>query len=159
MSSFKHIQTKLQHFIKKFYFNELIKGFLLFFTTGLLYFIIILFVEYFLWLKPLARTILFWIFITVELSLLTLYILIPIVKIIGLKKGITEIQASGIIGNHFPEVNDKLLNMLQLHNIEQYSELIEASIEQKSKELQPIPFRHAIDFAKNKKFIKQNNKQ
>jgi len=126
----------------------------MFFAIGLLYLIITLFIEYFLWLKPLARTILFWIFILVELSLLTFYIIVPIIKIIGFKNGITEVEASKIIGNHFPEINDKLLNMLQLHNSKQNSELIEASIDQKSKEIQLISFRGAIDFSKNKKFIK-----
>lgn len=154
MSNFKDIQVKLQNFINKFYYNELIKGLLLFFTFGFLYFIGTLFIEYFLWLKPLARTILFWIFIVVECTLLTVYIIIPIVKIIGFKKGISELEASKIIGSHFPEVSDKLLNMLQLQNSSKHSELIEASIEQKSKELQPIPFKRAIDFSKNKKFIK-----
>ncbi|MFK5957497.1 MAG: hypothetical protein QM495_01365 [Lutibacter sp.] len=113
-----------------------------------------LLIEYFLWLQPLARTVLFWIFIIVEFALLTVYILFPIVKIVGLKKGINELEASKIIGNHFPEIKDKLLNMLQLQNFVEHSELIEASIEQKSKELQPIPFKRAIDLSKNKKFIK-----
>ncbi|MFA5300167.1 MAG: DUF4175 family protein, partial [Lutibacter sp.] len=71
-----------------------------------------------------------------------------------MKKGITEVEASKIIGNHFPEVKDKLLNMLQLNYSPQNSELIEASIEQKSKELQPIPFKRAVDFSKNKKYLK-----
>ncbi len=154
MGTFKHIQVKLQHFINKFYFNELIKGLILFFGIGLLYFIATLFIEHFLWLKPLARTVLFWIFIVVEVSLFSFYILIPIVKIAGLKNGITEVEASKIIGNYFPEISDKLLNMLQLHSSKHNSELIEASIEQKSKEIQPIPFRGAINFSKNKKFIK-----
>ncbi|NOR28032.1 MAG: hypothetical protein GQ540_05845 [Lutibacter sp.] len=154
MSTYKSIEVKLQNFIKKFYYNELIKGLLLFFGIGLLYFIATLFIEHFLWLKPFARTALFWVFILVELSLFTFYILIPIVKLVGFKKGISEVEASKIIGNHFPEINDKLLNMLQLYNTEQNSELISASIEQKSKELQPIPFRGAVDFSKNKKFIK-----
>jgi uncharacterized protein DUF4175 len=154
LSTFKHIQVKLQKFIIKFYFNELIKGLLLFFSLGLIYFIITLFVEHLLWLKPIARTILFWIFMSVELALFTTYIFFPLIKIIGLKKGINEFEASKIIGNYFPEVSDKLLNMLQLQKFNQYSELIEASIEQKSKELKQIPFKSAIDFSKNKKFIK-----
>lgn len=154
MNNFKHIQFKLQNFIKKFYLNELIKGFLLFFTIGLLYFMGTLFIEYFLWLKPLARTILFWLFILVESSLFVFYILIPIIKIIGLKKGINEFEASKIIGNHFPEIKDKLLNTFQLYYSKQNSELIKASIDQKSKELQPISFRGAINFSKNRKFIK-----
>ena len=154
MSNFKNIQVKLQQFIRKFYINELIKGALLFFTIGLLYFIFTLFIEYLLWLKPLARTILFWLFIIIELGLLVKYILFPIFKLMGLKKGITEFEASSIIGKYFPEVNDKLLNMLQLKQVQQSSELIEASIEQKSLELQPIPFISAVDFKKNKKYVK-----
>lgn len=154
MNSFSNIQTKLKNFIKKYYYNELIKGLIVFFTLGVLYFIFTLLIEYFLWLKPLARTLLFWIFILVEVSLFTAYILFPIIKIIGLKEGINEHDASKIIGNHFSEINDKLLNMLQLKDSVGNSELIEASIEQKSRELSPIPFRRAIDFSKNKKLLK-----
>ena len=132
----------------------MIKGVLLFISTGLLYFIFTVFIEYFLWLKPLSRTILFWLFIVVEVGLVTFYIFLPLLKIIGLKKGIDSKTASKIIGNHFPEVSDKLLNMLQLKEANLNSELIEASIEQKSAELQPIPFKKAIEYSKNKKFIK-----
>lgn len=121
---------------------------------GFLYLIFTLFIEYFLWLNPFARTILFWVFILVEITLLAKYIFIPLSKIYGLKTGISEIDASKIIGKHFPEVSDKLLNMIQLKNIESSSDLIEASIEQKSRELQPIPFKKAIDFSGNKKYIK-----
>ena len=154
MSNFKNIQTKLQEFIKKYYTNELIKGFLLFFSIGFLYFIFILLIEYFLWLKPVPRTLLFWLFVLVEILLIVFYIAIPIFKIYGIKKGISEVDASIIIGKHFPEVKDKLLNMLQLKNLKQNSDLINASIEQKSNELKPIPFKSAIDFSGNKKYVK-----
>ncbi|SDW08231.1 hypothetical protein SAMN05444411_10137 [Lutibacter oricola] len=154
MSYINNIEHKLQKFIKKYYVNELIKGVILFVSIGLLYFILTLLIEYFLWLKPMARTVLFWFFILVEIALLVFYIVIPLFKIFGLKSGISSIEASKIIGNHFPEVNDKLLNMLQLHTSSQNSELLEASIEQKSKQLQPIPFIKAVDFSKNKKYLK-----
>jgi len=154
LENFNRIRVKLQEFIKKYYFNELIKGLLLFFAIGVLYFIFTLFVEHFLWLKPNLRTVLFWLFVLIEVALFGAYIISPLVKIFGLKKGITEAEASKIIGNHFPEVKDKLLNMLQLNDSNQNSELIEASIEQKSKALQPIPFKMAVDFSKNKKYIK-----
>lgn len=154
MDNFKNIRAKLQAFIKKYYFNELIKGLLLFFSIGVLYFIFTLFVEYFLWLKPIGRSLLFWLFVFVEVALFVGYIVFPITQILGLKKGISEVEASKIIGNHFTEVKDKLLNMLQLNESLQNSELIEASIEQKSKELQPIPFKRAVEFTKNKKYLK-----
>lgn len=154
MSNFKNIQEKLQEFIKKYYINELIKGILLFFSLGLLYFIFTLLVEHFLWLKPILRTLLFWLFILVEVALVFNYIAIPIFKIYGIKKGISDVEASKIIGKHFPEIKDKLLNMMQLRNMQLHSELIQASIQQKSNEFKLIPFKKAVDFSSNKKYIK-----
>ena len=70
-----------------------------------------------------------------------------------MQQGINYEQASEIIGNHFSEVQDKLLNFLQLANQSQTSELLAASIEQKAASLQPIPFSNAVNFATNKKFL------
>ncbi len=93
-------------------------------------------------------------FILVELILLIRFIFLPIFKLIGLQKGISNEDASKIIGNHFPEVGDKLLNVLQLGASDAKSELLLASIEQKSKELQPIPFKKAINFKTNVKYLR-----
>ena len=154
MSNFKAIQDKLEQFIKKYYTNELIKGAILFFAIGLLYFIITLLIEYFLWLNPTARTILFWLFIAVEVGLFAKFIAIPLAKLFKLQQGIDYEDASKIIGNHFPEVNDKLLNVLQLNQNKAESELLIASIEQKSSELKPIPFKLAVNFKDNLKYLK-----
>lgn len=154
MSNFKNIQQKLHQFTRKYYANEFIKGTILFFSFGLLYFFFTLFLEYFLWLKPTARTFLFWAFVVVELFLLIRFIAIPIFKLIGFRNGISFAESSKIIGAHFPEVEDKLLNILQLKDNTNKSDLILASIEQKSLELQPIPFVKAIDFKQNKKYLK-----
>ena len=154
MNEFPKITQKLRQFSLKFYTNELIRGSILFFSFGIIYLFFILFIEYFLWLKPLLRTIMFWIFIFVELFLLTKFILFPVFKIVGLKKGISFEESSKIIGRHFPEVGDKLLNILQLKQQSSQSDLLLASINQKSAALQPVPFVKAIDFSKNKKYLK-----
>ena len=154
MSEFKSIEKKLQQFTKKYYTNELIKGSILFFSFGVLYFLFTLFVEYFLWLNPTFRTVLFWTFILVELLLLVRFIGIPVFKIIGLQKGLSLEASSKIIGSHFPEVKDKLLNVLQLKQSKNQSDLLLASINQKAKELQPIPFVKAINFKKNSKYLR-----
>lgn len=147
------IYNKLEQFIKKFYTNELLRGTIFFVGIGLIYFLFTLFVEYFLWLKPTARTILFWTFIVVELFLLLRFILFPIFKLFKLQKGINYDDASKIIGNHFNEVGDKLTNFLQLSQDTNKSELLLASIDQKANTLQPIPFGNAINFGTNKKFL------
>ncbi len=153
MESSKFIYQKLELFIKKFYTNELIRGIIFFIGLGLLYFLFTLFIEYFLWLKPKGRTILFWTFIIVEIFLFLRFILFPIFQLFKIKKGIDYKEASAIIGNHFPEVNDKLINFLQLSNDKNQSELLLASIEQKANSLQPIPFGKAINFNSNRKYL------
>ena len=154
MNEFTKITQKLHKFSLKVYINELIRGSILFLSFGILYLFITLFVEYFFWLKPFSRTFLFWLFVLGELFLLITLILFPIFKIIGLKKGLSFEESSKIIGNHFPEVSDKLINILQLNQQTNESDLLLASIDQKSATLQPIPFTKAIDFSKNKKYLK-----
>ena len=154
MGRFNTIEQKLQQFSRKYYINELIKGGIIFISLGLIYLFFTLFIEYFLRLQPTARTILFWVFLAVELFLFFRFICFPIFKIIGLQKGISFEEASKIIGNHFPEVKDKLLNILQLKQKSNQSDLLLASITQKSEEIKPISFNKAIDFTSNLKYIK-----
>lgn len=153
MSEKNIIYFKLERFIKKFYTNELIKGTLLFIGLGLLYFIFTLLVEYYLWLSIQGRTLLFWLFVAVEAYLLMRCIAFPLFKLFNLQKGINHEQAALIIGSHFSEVQDKLLNFLQLSHQNQTSELLIASIEQKAAALQPVPFSNAVNFTQNKRFL------
>ena len=155
MEQSNFIFQKLELFIKKFYTNELIKGSIFFVGLGLMYFLFTLFIEYFLWLKPMGRTLLFVLFVLVEALLLVRFVAFPIFKLFKLQKGINFEEASAIIGTHFTEVSDKLINFLQLTdtNSQEKSELLLASIEQKAKLLSPIPFSNAINFNVNKKYL------
>ena len=154
MNHYNQIIDKLERFIRKYYTNELLKGIILFFAIGLLYFLLTVFLEWVLWLSPLARTILFWTFIAVEIALFGRFIIYPLSKLFKLSKGISYEQASAIIGQHFTEVNDKLLNVLQLKQNTESSELLLASIDQKAEELQPIQFNFAVNFKDNTKYLK-----
>ena len=154
MNAFLNIEQKLSYFYKKYYTNELIKGFILFSLFGVLYFILTLCIEYFFWLIPRYRIILLLTFIIIEFFLFLKFIISPISHLIKLKKGINKIESSKIIGAYFPEVQDKLLNVLQLKNEQKETDLILASIQQKSIELQPIKFSNAIKFKKNFTYLK-----
>lgn len=147
------IYEKLQAFIRRFYANELIKGCIFFIGLGLLYFLFTVFIEYFLWLSPNGRKLLFVVFILIEIILLARYILYPISKLIKLQKGLDFEEASLIIGKHFSEVSDKLTNFLQLSKDDNQSELLLASIDQKADSLKFVPFGKAVDFKKNIKFL------
>jgi hypothetical protein len=101
-----------------------------------------------------ARTVLFLVFILVEGFLLWRFIIVPVFRLIGLQKGLTLEECSDIIGKFFPEVKDKLLNTLQLKEQGDQSDLLIASINQKSEELFSIPFVKAVSFSKNLKYLK-----
>ncbi|MDT0647235.1 DUF4175 family protein [Zunongwangia sp. F260] len=154
MDHFKKIQEKLEGFIRKYYFNLLLKGAILFVTVGLLYFLLILGIEYFFWLNSFGRAVLFWLFIAVEALLLAKFILIPLFKLLKLSEGLNKIEASRLIGRHFPEVNDKLLNVLQLKENSSQSDLLLASIDQKAKDLQPVPFTSAVNYKSSLRYAK-----
>lgn len=147
------IFQKLEHFIKKYYTNELIKGTLFFIALGLLYFIFTFLIEYFFWFSTSVRSILFWSFVLFEFLLLIKFIAFPLIHLFKLKKGINYESASVIIGNHFSEVQDKLLNFLQLTQSSSSNEFVLASIDQKANNLSPIPFSNAINFKENKKYL------
>ncbi|MGB5822267.1 MAG: hypothetical protein WBG90_22485, partial [Saonia sp.] len=129
MESYHNILDKLNRFSKKYYNKMLIKGALLFLALGLLYFMLILAVEYFLWLGSTGRLLLLLAFIGVELYLLFTYILTPLFYLFRIKKGISNKRASQLIGKHFSEVGDKLYNLLDLAEDAETSELLLASIE------------------------------
>jgi hypothetical protein len=153
MENYKIIEQKLKRFISKYYRNELLRGLILFLGIGLVYFLITAVIEYFLWLSPTGRTVLFLLFVAVQLFLLMRFVGIPLARLLKLTSGIDFRDASKMIGDHFPEVSDKLINVLQLRDRGGDNELTWASINQKSAQLEPIPFSLAIDYKKNKKHL------
>ena len=95
-----------------------------------------------------SRTIIFWGFIAALFIVSYLWIVKPLLKLWRLRKSIDENQAALIIGTHFKDIEDRLLNLLQLEQslpTLASSSLAMASIEQKTKELRPIPFHQAIN--------------
>ncbi|CAI8305387.1 MAG: Uncharacterised protein [Flavobacterium sp. SCGC AAA160-P02] len=154
MEEYANIQNKLSFFYKKYYTSNLIKGAILFCSLGALYFLITLYIELFFWLPPLYRTLLFWVFIFMEVILFSKLILIPLAHLLKISKGINELQSSKMIGDFFPEVQDKLLNILQLKESSNETALILASIEQKAQQIKLVPFTNAIRLKKNAAYLK-----
>jgi len=154
LSSYDNILNKLNQFSRKYYTKMLIKGGLLFLAFGVLYFMVILGIEYFFWLNSEGRFILLLLFLAVEAFLLYHYIAIPIFYLFKLKKGISNKEASLLIGKHFREVGDKLYNLLDLAEDNDRSELLLASIQQRSDNLTMVPFTGAINLKDSYKYLK-----
>ncbi|MBN1820795.1 MAG: hypothetical protein JXR31_14280 [Prolixibacteraceae bacterium] len=112
-------------------------------------------IEYFAYLPSLARTFIIYAGI-VMLSLLVLqFILFPLFQLFRIIKQLSNENLNKIIVKHFPDIKDKLLNILELSRLDDKnysSEIVLASIDQKIKEIRIFNFQRAIDF-KQLRFI------
>ena len=149
--------VKLEEFIRRYYQNKLLKGIL--YSTGLLalFFLLASIVEYFGQNGSLLRGLLFYSYILLSCFILVVYVLKPILGLFKIGKSLSHEYAAELIGIHFSQVKDKLINTLQLQRQLEFSapgsDLILAGIEQKINELRPVPFAKAIDFKNNKRYI------
>ncbi|MBL0315509.1 MAG: hypothetical protein IPP69_06900 [Flavobacteriales bacterium] len=105
---------KLDQFIRKYYKNKMIRGAIYGLALILATYLLVILLEYFGRFSILMRTFLFWLFIASASFVLIRFFIIPLSKMFRLGKVISHTQAAEIIGRHFPNVQDKLLNTLQL---------------------------------------------
>ncbi|MCK9421092.1 MAG: hypothetical protein M0Q38_00650 [Bacteroidales bacterium] len=84
--------------------------------------------------------------------------MIPLFQLLKIGRFISYDQAAEIIGDHFIDIQDKLINTLQLIRQQktdsEHSSLLEASIDQKINRLKIFHFTTAINLRKNLKYLK-----
>lgn len=155
-SSYQSLIQKLDAFIRKYYTNQLIRGAIFSGVYVLAFFLAINILEYYLYLSPVLRKILFFGFILSSAAFVVRFVGLPLMRYYKLGKVISYEQAAQIVGTHFTEVKDKLLNILQLNHAATASDnaLLFAAIDQKAFELKPVDFSFAIDLGKNKKHLR-----
>lgn len=145
MGSYELILEKLEAFMTRYYRRQLLQGTFLFFFFGGLLALLIGALEYFLWLGTAGRLLLLGAGLVLEAFLLLRQIMAPLLRLLRLRKGLTYKEGSRIIGEHFPQVQDRLVNLLELAENPEKSELILAGIEQRSNQLKAVPFYQAVD--------------
>ncbi|WP_448636154.1 hypothetical protein [Pedobacter panaciterrae] len=93
-----------------------------------------------------------------SVAVISFLIIKPALSYFKLSKNLSIEEAATLIGDHFFNVKDKLLNTLQLQALANQhpnnNQLILAGIDQKIMELRPVPFASAIKLKDNKKHIK-----
>lgn len=132
----------------------LLKGAIIFTGFALLLILLALTLEYYAWLGSTQRAFVFYTTTALTLFLLVKYVAIPVIKLFNLGKTLSKEEAAKIVGAHFCQIQDKLLNTLELINTAQNNDLLKAAIEQKTKELSPIPFVKVINYKKNLKYLR-----
>ena len=156
-SNYQLLIQKLDAFIRKYYLNQIIRGSL--YSVALLggLFLIFALLEYFFFFPPGVRQFFFYSFITVGIMAIGYWVGRPLLHYFNLGQVISHEQAAGIIGQHFADVKDKLLNILQLRRSADQSssrELVLASIDQKADDIKLVPFPTAINLSMNRKYLR-----
>jgi hypothetical protein len=155
-SGYPLLLRKLDEFIRKYYNNQLIRGAIYFVTAVLLSFLVVMVLEYFGRYSSAVRAVLLYSFLAFTAWCLVRFILYPLAGLYRIGRRLTYDQAANIIGLHFPEVSDKLINTLQLKKNLQGADnsLLEAAIDQKIGQLRPVPFTAAIDLRRNLRYLR-----
>ncbi len=155
--NYQLLVQKLDQFIRKYYVNQLIRGGLYSLGTILLLFLVLSGLEHFFRFDSAVRTVFIYSFLGISLLALGVWVFQPLLHYFRLGKIISHRQAAEIIGNHFTDVKDKLLNVLQLRDQMDEStqkELILASIRQKSDDIKLVPFQSAINLGQNRRYLR-----
>ncbi len=154
---FNILIQKLDKFIRKYYLNQILKGFLIGLTIVFAYTIFISVYEYFNLSSSDIRTAIFYFSIVLIAIVFIYFILLPALKFLQIGKIIDYKQAARIISAHFSDIDDQLLNTLELADINNpifSNDLLLASIDQKAAKLKPVPFQLAIKFKENYKYLR-----
>lgn len=146
------IRQKLRAFKKRYYIFLLLRGLILSALCVLTYFLVAVVAEYLLWMPSPVRFLLIALFIGICIISFYLFLRKPLLFYL-LNKGMSDEEAARFIGKLFPNVRDKLLNLLQLAN-KPDSALAQASVQQRAREFQPIPFEKSIDLRGNRRYLR-----
>lgn len=157
-ASYSLLIDKLDAFIRKYYKNQLIRGAI--YSLGALtaFFLFTATLEYFGQFGITGRAILFYSYLALAAAILVKFIFIPLFGLLKLGKTLSYEAAAEIVGRHFGEIKDKVINTLQLqrqlNSQALSSDLIAASIDQRIRELKPVPFTAAVDIRENLRYLR-----
>lgn len=147
----KTIRNKLNEFRKKYYLNQIIRGSIFSVLSFLALYAMFVTFEGIFWFTPLVRTIFFFLLVGIPSFVFYKTLWFPLLKYFEIQKPISDEEAAKIIGEHFPEISDKLLNYIQLSKNEQANAIFIAAIEQKKFSVLPFDFKQVININVNLK--------
>ncbi len=149
------VVQQLRLYKRKYYINKLARGSIYFGAILLSAYLIISSLEYTIRLNSVGRGALFFLFVGIFLFMLYQWVINPILRIVNNKRQISDEEAAQQIGLFFPEVKDRLLNVLQLQkNSDHQNSLLSASIAQKTQQISVVSFPTAINLRENLKYVK-----
>jgi hypothetical protein len=149
------LEQNIKKYKQKYYLNKVMKGGIFALAIMLTSFLLINAFEYFGNFGTSLRAMLFYSFVITGLMALGVWVIEPLTRVLLNDRQLSDKDAAKDIGSYFPEIQDKLLNVLQLQEVHaNSSDLLQASIAQKANGMANYQFTEAIDLSYNRKYLK-----
>ena len=148
------LDKQLRDFRKKYYTDKIIRGSLILALLISSMLFVVLLGEGLFGFSAGARTGFVFGLGAIFLGTLGYMVLWPLTQLLSFSNTISDFQIADIVRRHFPNINDKLTNLLQLRN--SYGEdnsLAIAAIDQKTAEVAPVPISKAVNLKVNRKYL------
>jgi hypothetical protein len=146
-TDFNILVKKIDAFRKRYHLYQFLRGLILFLIVFVILFLLINLLEYQLYMPSAWRRIMF-ITSVIFLSLIFFrYVFFSVLQLSGILETLNYKKASHLIKGLLPDVKDKLINVLELHdNTETLysSDITQAAISQKISELRVFDFSKAV---------------
>lgn len=153
--SYSIIEKKLKQFQKRYSLDYLFKGLIIFILSIVIPLVLLLFFESILYISASIKRVLVISFLIFSLFVFVYWVIIPLLRFLNIFRSIDFKTSNKLIVDHFPEIKDQLLNIIELNEaarIDDYSkELLIASIDQKIGSIKHFNFDDAVILKKRLK--------
>jgi hypothetical protein len=148
------LNGQLTSFRRKFFYNKLLRGSLIFIALLGSYCMLIAGFESFIRPGTFIRGILLTLSILFLITGLWFLVIRHLIALLRPKQHLTDEQAARLIGQQFTDIGDRLVNTLQLqHLVDDQRGLAQASIDQRALEFDQYAFDQSINLKLNGKYL------
>ncbi len=147
-SNIELINIGIKKYTRKFYLFKILSGFLVSLSILAILYLTIVILQYFYFFSIGLKTVVFWGFMLTALLVLSEFVFFPLLRLTNILPNLSNYKAATNISSFYPEIKDKLHNILELSETNSDSKLLQASINQKISEIKLFDFSKVIKFNK-----------
>ena len=145
----ERLRQRLRAAMRRMTLAEALFGLVL--TLGIVsaYWVLSVALEAGFWLGGSVRAALFWTGALIAAGLFVYFLLLPLLRFAGVLRGPSEERVARRIGAHFPEVSDRLVNLLQLasgRRTDAPGALVDGAVQMLGRQVERVPFEQVEDF-------------
>ncbi len=143
------LRQRLHGVLRRITLAEMAFGLILLLGAISAYWVVVVALEAGFWLDVTPRSILFWLGVLLLGALFVYFLLVPLLRLTGLLPGLSEEHVARRIGTAYPEVGDRLVNLLHLaegRHSEAPPSLLDRAVRMLSEQVARVPFERIETF-------------